>query len=864
MRRVYIRGLVATATVAAGLAAVPVVASAASSSTLYVDNTNKSCSDTGSGTQAAPFCSIQAAANAAVAGDTVQVASGQYGPVTITHSGTASAPITFLGSTEGLGDLVLVGYSDGGLPAANGIVLDGASDVVVRGFAPVGSASPILVENSANDTVDRNVLGGGAATSESGIEVSGTSSGVTLSRNFIGSGTSTAAGIQIDSGVQGTIITTNDIQTDGSPGITVDGAAGTDVTSNTVATQCGAGIVLSGTSTGSTVENDIVETAGDTSPEGPCPAAPNSIEVDAGAASGTVADYNLIDPAGGPLYDWAGTTYSSLSAFTGATSQGTHDLAANPDLIQEFNQNGLDISESSPAIDSADANAPGELSTDIIGNARVDDPEVANTGTGVGYYDRGAFEFEAPLGQLKVSSAPEPGGGPLDVAFAVSMQNPWADSATYTIAYGDGTSQVVTTTADTFTVNHTFTVSPDIDDYALVSVTDASKRPEIQAQAIAAVGAGYTPVTPLRILDTRNAIGIGTKTPISSGSDVVVQVAGKGGVPAGADAVVVNVTAVAPTGGGVLTVYPDGTSLPTTSSLNYSAGQTVPNLVTTQMTDGKIRIYVGGSGATHILVDVEGYYGDAGDPYAATGPTRVLDTRKAIGVPTTTPLPAGGTISLDLSGEVPSGTTAVAMNVTETQSTGNGVLTVYPADSALPIASNLNYGTGQTSANEVIVPVVNDTVEIHESGAGSVNVIADLAGSYGSSAKDYFTPTTPTRLIDTRSGTGVGPITAKSTEQLSSSDVWPADAAVYNLTETAPTGTGYLTLFPGGTSVPNASDIDFTTGITRANMVMVPLNTSDSIDALNVYDGQTSGQVQYILDVDGLFHSSTYGSGSEL
>lgn len=858
MRGVYLRGLVAAGVVAAGVVALPAVAGAATGSTLYVDNTNKSCIDSGGGTSTTPFCTIAAAAAVAQPGQTVQVAWGVYAPTTITASGTASEPITFDGDIESTGDAAIVGNAS----AAHGFVIDGASNVVIRGFNPVGAASLVLVENAANVTVDQ--INSSAPSASVGIEVSGTSSDVTLSRNLFGSSESTATGIQIDSGVKDTTITTNEVENDGVTGISVDGATGTVVNSNTVSTECGAGIVLSGASTNSTVENNIVDTAQGTTPEGSCSATPNSIEVDASAVSGTVADYNLIDPAsGGALYEWNGTAYSTLSSFTAATAQGAHDIAANPDLVGS--DYGLDIAGDSPAIDSADANAPGELSTDAIGNARVDDPEATNTGTGVGYYDRGAFEFEAPLTGLTVSSAHESGGGPLDATYTVSIDNPWADSATYTIYFGDGTSQVVTTTGQSFSVNHTFAAYSDIIDYATVYVTDASKRPEILAQAVANLGAGYVPVTPLRILDTRNAIGIDTKTPITAGSDVVVQVAGEGGVPANASAIVANVTAVSPTGSGYLTVYADGQSLPKTSSLNYSTGQTVPNLVTTRITDGKIRVHVAGTGTVHVLVDLEGYYGDAGDGYAATGPKRVLDTREAIGVPTKTPLAAGGTITLSLTSSLPAGVTTVAMNITETGATGNGVLTVYPAGTSLPNASNLNFSTGQTLANEVIVPVVNGKVQIHDAGHGAVHVIADLAGYYGSSATDYFIPYQPLRLADTRNGTGnTDPASAQRTEELQESAVttYVSEAAVYNLTETQPTSSGFLTLFPGGTSVPTASDINFTTGMTRANMVMVPLNISSSADTLNVYDGQETGTVQFILDLQGLFQPEYYGSGS--
>lgn len=864
----YFRALVAVAVVAAGVVAVPAVAGAATGSTLYVDDLNKSCTDSGAGTPSAPYCTIAAAAAVVDPGQTVQVINASWAPVTLTRSGTAAEPITFSGSTVGLGDSVLIGIS-GTTEAPYGLVIDGASNIVVNGFAPEGTTSGVLVENSGNVTLDQNVVGAGST----GISVTG-SSGVTLSRNFVRGSTMETAGIEIGSGSQHTTVTTNEILTSGATALHVDAAADTVVNSNTIVSPCGEGIVLSGASTGSTIENNIVETAQQTIPESSCGSAPTSIEVDPAALSGTSADYNLIDPnSGGALYSWNGTAYTTLPAFTNATSQGSHDIAANPDLTSVSNMNGYYLRVDSPAVDSADANAPGEMSTDVVGNARQDDPQATNTGTGAGYYDRGAYELQAPLTNLTITAARQTGGGPLDVTFTVSISNPWADLATYTIYFGyPAVSQVVTTKASTFTVNYTFrdyannATDDAFNQMATVYVTDASKRPDISAQSLDRVGAGYTPVSPLRILDTRHAIGISTTAPITGGSDVVVQVAGKDGVPANAEAVVANVTAVTPTADGYLTAYADGQSMPATSNLNYSAGQVVPNLVTTEVTDGKIRIHVGGSGTVHLVVDLQGYYGDAGEGYAATGPVRVLDTRHAIGVSTTTPLAAGGTITLSLAGKVPDGTTAVAMNLTETAATGGGVLTVYPAGSVMPTVSNLNYDAGQTLANAVIAPVTNGEVQIHEAGAGSAHIIADLAGYYGAAGTDYFTPYPPVRVVDTRNNTGyAGAISASTTEQITRQGLqYVGDAGVYNLTETQPTSGGYLTLFPGGASLPTASNINFTAGMTRANLVITPMNTMVPDDAVSVYDGQGSGTVQFIFDLYGLFDQDRYGSGSQL
>jgi hypothetical protein len=52
--------------------------------------------------------------------------------------------------------------------------------------------------------------------------------------------------------------------------------------------------------------------------------------------------------------------------------------------------------------------------------------------------------------------------------------------------------------------------------------------------------------------------------------------------------------------------------------------------------------------------------------------------------------------------------------------------------------------------------------------------------------------------------------------------------------------------------------------MTRANLVITPMNTMITDDPIDVHDGQTSGIVQFILDLYGLFSPNMYGSGSEL
>lgn len=86
-------------------------------------------------------------------------------------------------------------------------------------------------------------------------------------------------------------------------------------------------------------------------------------------------------------------------------------------------------------------------------------------------------------------------------------------------------------------------------------------------------------------------------------------------------------------------------------------------------------------------------------------PARLLDTRNGTGA-VAGPLPGGSTLTLQVTGRggVPlTGVSAVVLNVTVTSPTATGYLRVFPAGTAVPLASNLNFVAGQTVPNRVIV-----------------------------------------------------------------------------------------------------------------------------------------------------------------
>jgi hypothetical protein len=251
-------------------------------------------------------------------------------------------------------------------------------------------------------------------------------------------------------------------------------------------------------------------------------------------------------------------------------------------------------------------------------------------------------------------------------------------------------------------------------------------------------------VTPARLLDTRAAIGISTRTPIGPNRRIALQVTGRGGVPAtGVTGVILNVTATAPTQSSFLTVFPDGTAMPTVSNLNFTPGETIPNLVVVPVgSNGKVDIY-NHVGNTHALADVEGYFTNNGTglKFHASAPHRVLDTRIGEGVARgqRSPIGQGATLGLpvnDVDGVGNAGPLATAggavLNVVVTAPTSTSFLTVFPSSARLPGVSNLNFTKGQTIPNAVMTPVGGSFIDFFNH-IGSVHAVVDLFGYFSAS-----------------------------------------------------------------------------------------------------------------------------------
>jgi parallel beta-helix repeat protein len=198
---------------------------------LYVDGSNPSCSDTGAGTSSVPFCTIKKGATVAVAGQTVQVASGTYSElVTFGRSGSPGSPIVLTAAPGA--NVTVTGW-------ANGFKVSGRSYVTIQGFTVTGTTSyGIYVASlSSNVTVSGNTV---RDTGSHGIYLTSSSSDVTVSGNTVSG--ATGYGIYVNT-LSNITVSGNTVSDTTSYGIHVNTSSNVTVSGNDVS---GAGERVSG------------------------------------------------------------------------------------------------------------------------------------------------------------------------------------------------------------------------------------------------------------------------------------------------------------------------------------------------------------------------------------------------------------------------------------------------------------------------------------------------------------------------------------------------------------------------------------------------------------------------------------------
>ncbi|HZN14363.1 MAG TPA: PA14 domain-containing protein, partial [Acidimicrobiales bacterium] len=414
--------------------------------------------------------------------------------------------------------------------------------------------------------------------------------------------------------------------------------------------------------------------------------------------------------------------------------------------------------------------------------------------------------------------------------------------------------------------------------------TGAGKSLTLSLGGAPGTAAAYNALTPTRILDTRpgELDSDGFNAPLGQGQTIDVPVLGLAGVPAnGVDAVVLTVTAIAPSADGYLQVYSTGhPPAANVSTLNFGAGRTTANAVIAKVGDnGKVSVY-NAWGTTNVVYDVSGFF-MTGSALHAVAPVRILDTRPgeldsdgfnaAVGPGQTIDVPV-----LGLGGVPATGVDTVVLNVTAVGPSAPGFLSVFPTGSAPTTgASTLNFSAGENEANLVLAKVgANGKVSVHNEN-GTTHVLYDVSGYFATGSA--YTSSTPTRILDTRPGVldsdGFNqPVLGGQTIDVpvlgrGGVPATGVDAVVLNVTAANTTAAGFLQVFPTGRGPGSTSTVNFGGGEARADLVVAKVGDGGKVSVFNatgsadvIYDvmgyfpvGPRSGDVAFGVDTDNVF-----------
>lgn len=244
-------------------------------------------------------------------------------------------------------------------------------------------------------------------------------------------------------------------------------------------------------------------------------------------------------------------------------------------------------------------------------------------------------------------------------------------------------------------------------------------------------GGRFTPLTPARVLDTRDGVGRGGVVgPVGAGQSIDVDVTGLAGVPAsGVSAVALNVTVDQPTSAGFITTWPTGVARPNASTHNFTPGVTVANLVLAKVGSGGMVSMFNSGGSTHLVADVIGYYSATGGAFVPVTPERLVDTREGNGG-VFGQLGQAGTVSVTLAdgSPVPGSAKAVVVNVTAANSSIPSYVTTWPTGEQRPTASTMNPRPGVPVPNQAYLKLGNGGQLDVFNASGSTDVIIDVFG----------------------------------------------------------------------------------------------------------------------------------------
>jgi hypothetical protein len=258
-------------------------------------------------------------------------------------------------------------------------------------------------------------------------------------------------------------------------------------------------------------------------------------------------------------------------------------------------------------------------------------------------------------------------------------------------------------------------------------------------------GLFYNAITPVRAVDTRTSTvpaypGVAAKLVANQPVCYNLNAAHAATVPGTATAVTGNLTVTGANNGWAVYVGPAAVAAPTTSAINFTAGQTKSNGVTVALGTGDMlcATFISTAGSTVDLVfDVTGYFQPTtGNRFMPIAPVRMLDTRSGVGF--TGPLSANTPRSFQVSSgatgaPVPTAATAVSGNFTVTDETNAWAAYLGPLPLVSPTTSNLNFVAGEITSNGLDVGLSGSGTlsATYISNAGNTtNLVLDVTGYF--------------------------------------------------------------------------------------------------------------------------------------
>ncbi|HEX8078889.1 MAG TPA: hypothetical protein VF557_01630 [Jatrophihabitans sp.] len=378
----------------------------------------------------------------------------------------------------------------------------------------------------------------------------------------------------------------------------------------------------------------------------------------------------------------------------------------------------------------------------------------------------------------------------------------------------------------------------------------------------------------VRVLDTRTGSGL------ASGHVARFAVTGRGGIPAGAAAVTLNLTVLRPGSTGSIAVFPGGTAWNGAASISFVAAQTKQSMVTAKLgADGTLSVRNNIASTIQVIGDVAGYY--TGGTPSTPGAFRTIGFQRAFDTRQSHALAPGSVTRMAITGRgaVPAtGVAAVLANLTVITPSRAGSVSTWAGDAAWDGSASVSFAAGRTGQDVLNVALGSDGTALIRNNTGvALHVVLDLIGYYlAGTPVGYgaYQAITPTRVYDNRPGAFNEPLTPGQAvpvrpvfdqrTKISRVPEWGVPAVVVRFTVLTPAQAGSLSIFRGDRAWNGSTMISFGAGATAQQQLTTVLGLNDVFELQ--YNG--AGSVSVVADVLGYYlgvpNPLRYTSGQEI